>query len=84
MRINLTKNYKITSYHQPIINLFFLQLCSGGSVTDLIQTLKRSNDRLPEMLIAFILKETMDVSFFPLLSFSSSSLLSCFLLFLSE
>lgn len=33
-------------------------------MTDLVQTLKKSNDRLPEMLIAFILKETMDVSTF--------------------
>ena len=38
------------------------QLCTGGSVTDLVQSLKKAKACLPEAMIAFILKETMDVS----------------------
>lgn len=38
------------------------QLCTGGSVTDLVQALKKGKTCLPEAIIAFILKETIDVS----------------------
>lgn len=42
--------------------VFVYQLCTGGSVTDLVQALKKGKTCLPEAIIAFILKETMDVS----------------------
>ena len=38
------------------------QLCSGGSVTDLVKAILAKDDNMEEGLIAFILKETMDVS----------------------
>ncbi|RWS27882.1 myosin-IIIb-like protein [Leptotrombidium deliense] len=41
---------------------FVMELCTGGSVTDLVQGLKKRGECLPERLIAFILKETIDVS----------------------
>ena len=46
--------------HRPPARVF--QLCSGGSVTDLIQTLARIGQTLTELQIAYIIKETIDVS----------------------
>ena len=37
-----------------------MELCTGGSVTDLVQTLRHSGKRLPEVIIAYIMKETLD------------------------
>ncbi|XP_037084972.1 myosin-IIIb-like [Pollicipes pollicipes] len=39
---------------------FVMELCSGGSVTDLIQTLTRVGQTLTELQIAYIIKETID------------------------
>ncbi|XP_076374166.1 myosin-IIIb-like isoform X1 [Tachypleus tridentatus] len=39
---------------------FVMELCSGGSVTDLVQSLIKRGKRLPELIITFILRETMD------------------------
>lgn len=39
---------------------FVMELCTGGSVTDLVQGLRRSGGRLPEHIIAYILRETME------------------------
>lgn len=37
----------------------FIQLCTGGSVTDLVQGLRNRGSRLTEPQIAYILKETV-------------------------
>lgn len=37
-----------------------LQLCTGGSVTDLVQGLKRRGSRLTDDQIAYILRETVE------------------------
>lgn len=39
---------------------FVMELCTGGSVTDLVQGLRKANTTLPERTIAYILRETMD------------------------
>lgn len=39
---------------------FVMELCTGGSVTDLVQNLRKSGGRLPEPIIAYILRETID------------------------
>ncbi|XP_022688836.1 myosin-IIIb-like isoform X3 [Varroa jacobsoni] len=39
---------------------FVMELCSGGSVTDLVQTLRRNGRLLPEPIIAYILRETLE------------------------
>ncbi|XP_015784423.1 myosin-IIIb isoform X3 [Tetranychus urticae] len=39
---------------------FVLELCSGGSVTDLVQGLCKKGEKLPERIIAYILRETID------------------------
>ncbi|XP_069672444.1 myosin-IIIb-like isoform X3 [Periplaneta americana] len=39
---------------------FTMELCTGGSVTDLVQGLKRRNERLTEDQIAYILRETVE------------------------
>ncbi|XP_028966557.1 myosin-IIIb [Galendromus occidentalis] len=39
---------------------FVMELCTGGSVTDLVQTLRHSGKRLPEVIIAYIMKETLE------------------------
>ncbi|EFX77076.1 hypothetical protein DAPPUDRAFT_305891 [Daphnia pulex] len=39
---------------------FVMELCSGGSVTDLVHGLKRYNRRLTEEQIAYILRETIE------------------------
>ncbi|CAN7994050.1 unnamed protein product, partial [Ixodes hexagonus] len=39
---------------------FVMELCTGGSVTDLVQGLRKANATLPERTIAYILRETMD------------------------
>jgi myosin-3 len=39
------------------------QLCTGGSVTDLVQGLKRRNERLTEDQIAYIIRETVEVMY---------------------
>ncbi|XP_064474850.1 myosin-IIIb-like isoform X2 [Ornithodoros turicata] len=39
---------------------FVMELCTGGSVTDLVQGLRRCGERLPERAIAYILRETME------------------------
>ncbi|CAG7716224.1 unnamed protein product, partial [Allacma fusca] len=56
-------------YFKPLPRLedsqlwFVMELCSGGSVTDLAQGLKKFENRhLTELQIAFILHETVDVS----------------------
>ena len=50
-----------------------LQLCDGGSVTDLVQWLAKSGNTLTEMQIAYILKETIKVSSDPLSARSRSA-----------
>ncbi|OQR78592.1 myosin-IIIb-like [Tropilaelaps mercedesae] len=37
-----------------------MELCSGGSITDLVQTLRRNGRLLPEAIIAYILRETLE------------------------
>ncbi|KAH9369900.1 hypothetical protein HPB48_013905 [Haemaphysalis longicornis] len=39
---------------------FVMELCTGGSVTDLVQNLRKTGSRLPEPIIAYILRETID------------------------
>jgi len=39
-----------------------LQLCGGGSVSDLVKILLSKNEKLPERILAHILHETMQVS----------------------
>lgn len=39
---------------------FVMELCTGGSVTDLVQNLRKSGSNLPEPIIAYILRETID------------------------
>ncbi|CAN8011159.1 unnamed protein product [Ixodes pacificus] len=39
---------------------FVMELCTGGSVTDLVQGLRKASTTLPERTIAYILRETMD------------------------
>lgn len=43
---------------------FVMELCAGGSVTDLVQGLNKRNEKMPEMQIAYILKETMQAVMF--------------------
>lgn len=40
---------------------FVMELCSGGSVTDLVHNLKQQNRSLSEEQIAYILRETLEV-----------------------
>lgn len=40
------------------------QLCTGGSVTDLVQGLKKRGSRLTDGQIAYILKETVEALIF--------------------
>lgn len=40
---------------------FVMELCSGGSVTDLVHSLKRQGRSLTEEQIAYILRETTEV-----------------------
>jgi hypothetical protein len=42
------------------------QLCTGGSVTDLVQGLKRRSERLTEDQIAYIIRETVEVMYLPI------------------
>lgn len=44
--------------------LFRFQLCTGGSVTDLVQGLKKRCSRLTDDQIAYILKETVEALIF--------------------
>ncbi|XP_067001655.2 myosin-IIIb isoform X2 [Anabrus simplex] len=39
---------------------FVMELCTGGSVTDLVQGLKRRNEKLTDHQIAYILRETVE------------------------
>ncbi|PNF20373.1 hypothetical protein B7P43_G12424, partial [Cryptotermes secundus] len=39
---------------------FTMELCTGGSVTDLVQGLKHRNERLTEDQIAYIIRETVE------------------------
>ncbi|XP_043279614.1 myosin-IIIb-like isoform X2 [Venturia canescens] len=39
---------------------FAMELCTGGSVTDLVQGLKKRNNRLKDHQIAYILRETIE------------------------
>jgi myosin-3 len=41
------------------------QLCTGGSVTDLVQGLKHRNECLTEDQIAYIIRETVEVMHIP-------------------
>ena len=39
------------------------QLCSGGSVTDLVKShIKDGGGHLPELVLAYVIKETLNVS----------------------
>lgn len=40
--------------------IFFCKLCTGGSVTDLVQGLKKRGSRLTDNQIAYIIKETVE------------------------
>lgn len=42
--------------------LMYLQLCNGGSVTDLAKGMLKRGDRVDEPIIAFILHEALMVS----------------------
>jgi hypothetical protein len=44
-------------------NFVIFQLCTGGSVTDLVQGLKRRNERLTEDQIAYIIREAVEVMY---------------------
>lgn len=39
---------------------FYVQLCSGGAVTDLVQGLKKRGSRLSDNQIAYIIRETVN------------------------
>lgn len=43
-----------------------LQLCTGGSVTDLVQGLKKRGENLSEDQIAYIIRETVEVQHLPI------------------
>lgn len=45
-----------------VFRLALLQLCTGGSVTDLVQGLKQRGARLSDDQIGYILRETVEVS----------------------
>lgn len=45
----------------PFLSFFFLQLCNGGSVTDLAKGLLKRGDRMDEAIIAYILHEALMV-----------------------
>jgi myosin-3 len=49
------------------MDCIIFQLCTGGSVTDLVQGLKQRNDRLTEEQIAYIIKETAEVMYIAVL-----------------
>lgn len=49
------------------------QLCTGGSVTDLVQGLKQRGARLADEQIAYILRETVEVRINPAAQSSSPS-----------
>lgn len=53
-KTNNTNIYKL-----KLIFFLFLQLCTGGSVTDLVQGLKSKNSKLSDAQIAYILQETV-------------------------
>lgn len=42
-----------------VIVLPHMQYCAGGSVTDLVKSLKEQGERLPEAVIAYILREVL-------------------------
>lgn len=42
--------------------VFLLQLCNGGSVTDLAKGMLKRGDRMDEAIIAYILHEALMVS----------------------
>lgn len=44
--------------------LLLLQLCNGGSVTDLAKGMLKRGDRMDEAIIAYILHEALMVSLF--------------------
>ena len=45
------------------IVLGFFQLCAGGSVTDLVKSrIKDGGGHLPELVLAYVIKETLNVS----------------------
>jgi len=48
---------------QSMTNFVIFQLCTGGSVTDLVQGLKRRNERLTEDQIAYIIREAVEVMY---------------------
>lgn len=53
-------NFHFNPSKQTIINsVSFIQLCTGGSVTDLVQGLRNRGSRLTESQITYILKETV-------------------------
>jgi hypothetical protein len=45
------------------VDFVMFQLCTGGSVTDLVQGLKHRNERLTEDQIAYIIRETVEVMY---------------------
>jgi serine/threonine protein kinase len=47
------------------VDFVMFQLCTGGSVTDLVQGLKHRNERLTEDQIAYIIRETVEVLYIP-------------------
>lgn len=49
---------------------YTMELCAGGSVTDLAQGLKKFEGRkLPEIQIAYILREVVDVGYYRFYSY---------------
>lgn len=48
-----------------VMECVMFQLCTGGSVTDLVQGLKRRNERLTEDQIGYIIRETVEVMYIP-------------------
>lgn len=60
------KCWLMLSFFSPIIRYslwaFLLQLCNGGSVTDLAKGMLKRGDRMDEAIIAYILHEALMVS----------------------
>lgn len=56
---NFPKFYGIYSRDENKEIWFALELCSGGSITDIVKRNLESGHRLPEHILSYILKETM-------------------------
>lgn len=63
LNISMSTEYYFYVYLLIMTNVFmYLQLCNGGSVTDLAKGMLKRGDRMEEAIIAYILHEALMVN----------------------